>query len=108
MAHIAALCTHPAHPHQSPFASDVSPSSHPPAFADQAPITPILPSASISIEPSVADPPPTRDYVANANVLPTVEEDEEKRCWICHGDETDSEGRWVKPCKCSLICHEEC
>lgn len=35
-------------------------------------------------------------------------DDEEKRCWICFGEEEDSEGKWVKPCKCSLICHEEC
>ncbi|KAG2172553.1 hypothetical protein INT44_002568 [Umbelopsis vinacea] len=39
---------------------------------------------------------------------PQQDEEEEKRCWICFGDEEDSEGKWVKPCKCSLICHEEC
>jgi len=39
---------------------------------------------------------------------PHQDEEEEKRCWICFGEEEDSEGKWVKPCKCSLICHEEC
>jgi hypothetical protein len=39
---------------------------------------------------------------------PQIEEEEVKRCWICFGEEEDSEGKWVKPCKCSLICHEEC
>ncbi|CAH1764652.1 13292_t:CDS:2 [Entrophospora sp. SA101] len=33
---------------------------------------------------------------------------EERRCWICYGEENDSIGKWVKPCRCSLICHEEC
>ncbi|CEP20117.1 hypothetical protein [Parasitella parasitica] len=31
-----------------------------------------------------------------------------KRCWICFGEETDSEGRWVNPCQCSLVSHEQC
>ncbi|KAI8079115.1 uncharacterized protein B0P05DRAFT_542438 [Gilbertella persicaria] len=31
-----------------------------------------------------------------------------KRCWICFGEETDSEGKWVYPCHCSLISHEQC
>ncbi|KAI9315086.1 hypothetical protein BX666DRAFT_1959224 [Dichotomocladium elegans] len=30
------------------------------------------------------------------------------RCWICFGEETDSIGNWVKPCRCSLIAHERC
>ncbi|KAI9298950.1 hypothetical protein K502DRAFT_339041 [Neoconidiobolus thromboides FSU 785] len=33
---------------------------------------------------------------------------ENKRCWICFGEENDSEGHWIKPCHCSLISHEEC
>ncbi|CAG8510203.1 2661_t:CDS:2 [Scutellospora calospora] len=36
------------------------------------------------------------------------EEIKDKRCWICFGEESDSVGKWVRPCKCSLICHEEC
>jgi hypothetical protein len=49
--------------------------------------------------------PPQQQPVVNT---PQLEEEEEKRCWICFGEEEDSEGKWVKPCKCSLICHEEC
>jgi hypothetical protein len=33
---------------------------------------------------------------------------EPKRCWICLGDDSDSEGNWVKPCFCSLSSHEHC
>lgn len=32
----------------------------------------------------------------------------ERRCWICFGEDTDSDGRWVKPCPCSLVSHEQC
>ncbi|RHZ74159.1 hypothetical protein Glove_227g32 [Diversispora epigaea] len=38
----------------------------------------------------------------------TLEQVDDKRCWICFGEESDSVGKWVRPCKCSLICHEEC
>ncbi|KAI8347677.1 hypothetical protein BD560DRAFT_411011 [Blakeslea trispora] len=31
-----------------------------------------------------------------------------KRCWICFGEDTDSEGKWVFPCQCSLVSHEQC
>ncbi|GAA5813133.1 hypothetical protein MFLAVUS_006602 [Mucor flavus] len=34
--------------------------------------------------------------------------DTNKRCWICFGEDTDSVGRWVNPCNCSLISHEQC
>ncbi|KAI9491994.1 hypothetical protein BDB00DRAFT_830683 [Zychaea mexicana] len=34
--------------------------------------------------------------------------DEGRRCWICFGEDADSEGNWVKPCKCSLVSHEKC
>jgi hypothetical protein len=34
--------------------------------------------------------------------------DNNKRCWICFGEDTDSEGRWVNPCQCSLVSHEQC
>jgi hypothetical protein len=33
---------------------------------------------------------------------------EERRCWICFGDSSDSQGQWVKPCKCSLEAHQTC
>ncbi|KAI7905489.1 uncharacterized protein BX663DRAFT_499905 [Cokeromyces recurvatus] len=33
---------------------------------------------------------------------------EERRCWICFGDSTDSQGPWVKPCKCTLEAHQCC
>lgn len=33
---------------------------------------------------------------------------EERRCWICFGDSSDSQGKWVKPCKCSLEAHQTC
>ncbi|OAD75239.1 hypothetical protein PHYBLDRAFT_71997 [Phycomyces blakesleeanus NRRL 1555(-)] len=41
---------------------------------------------------------------------PTYSETEynERRCWICFGEDGDSEGRWVSPCQCSLIAHEKC
>ncbi|KAI8332217.1 hypothetical protein BC941DRAFT_436932 [Chlamydoabsidia padenii] len=31
-----------------------------------------------------------------------------RRCWICFGEDEDSVGRWVKPCPCSLVSHEQC
>lgn len=37
-----------------------------------------------------------------------IASDEERRCWICFGEDGDSEGNWVKPCKCSLVSHEQC
>ncbi|KAI8095031.1 uncharacterized protein B0P05DRAFT_524430 [Gilbertella persicaria] len=33
---------------------------------------------------------------------------EERRCWICFGDSSDSEGQWIKPCQCSLEVHQSC
>lgn len=38
----------------------------------------------------------------------SLDNDIERRCWICFGDEFDSEGSWVKPCHCSLVSHEQC
>ncbi|KAG1187669.1 hypothetical protein G6F36_005245 [Rhizopus arrhizus] len=32
----------------------------------------------------------------------------ERRCWICFGDSSDSQGKWVKPCQCSLEAHQSC
>ncbi|CAJ0919162.1 1766_t:CDS:2 [Entrophospora sp. SA101] len=45
---------------------------------------------------------------SSSNLQPNSQSVEDKRCWICYGEENDSVGKWVKPCKCSLICHEEC
>ncbi|KAK3824450.1 MAG: hypothetical protein JOS17DRAFT_751862 [Linnemannia elongata] len=33
---------------------------------------------------------------------------EQNRCYICFGTDEDSVGRWVKPCQCTLISHEDC
>ncbi|KAI8646834.1 hypothetical protein BD408DRAFT_409288 [Parasitella parasitica] len=33
---------------------------------------------------------------------------DERRCWICFGDSFDSQGKWVKPCQCSLEAHQTC
>ncbi|KAF9916690.1 hypothetical protein BX616_003114 [Lobosporangium transversale] len=33
---------------------------------------------------------------------------EPNRCYICFGTDEDSVGRWVKPCQCTLISHEDC
>ncbi|KAF9985755.1 hypothetical protein BGZ65_009960 [Modicella reniformis] len=34
--------------------------------------------------------------------------EELNRCYICFGTDEDSVGRWVKPCQCTLISHEDC
>lgn len=40
---------------------------------------------------------------------PTSSNVEERRCWICFGDSSDSQGQhWVKACQCSLEAHESC
>ncbi|CAO3625329.1 unnamed protein product [Cunninghamella echinulata] len=35
-------------------------------------------------------------------------DEEDRRCWICFGEDGDSEGNWVNPCPCSLVAHEKC
>ncbi|KAL1924159.1 uncharacterized protein VTP21DRAFT_7194 [Calcarisporiella thermophila] len=41
--------------------------------------------------------------------LPSSSREDPRKCWICFGDDAESAGkRWVKPCQCSLISHEEC
>ncbi|KAF9423043.1 hypothetical protein BGZ76_003696, partial [Entomortierella beljakovae] len=42
----------------------------------------------------------------NATSTPVYQEP--NRCYICFGTEEDSVGRWVKPCQCTLISHEDC
>lgn len=39
---------------------------------------------------------------------PQRNDTEEKRCWICFGDNSDTQGQWVRPCKCSLEAHQTC
>lgn len=38
----------------------------------------------------------------------TASYQEPNRCYICFGTDEDSDGRWVKPCQCTLISHEDC
>lgn len=41
----------------------------------------------------------------------TVEQVQQKTCFICYedeGEEGSSHGKWVHPCKCSLVAHEDC
>ncbi|OBZ89487.1 E3 ubiquitin-protein ligase MARCH5 [Choanephora cucurbitarum] len=33
---------------------------------------------------------------------------DDRRCWICFGDSSDSQGQWIKPCQCSLEAHQSC
>ncbi|KAK3812017.1 MAG: hypothetical protein J3Q66DRAFT_50755 [Benniella sp.] len=44
---------------------------------------------------------------SNAASGPAPQEDL-NRCYICFGTDEDSVGRWVKPCQCTLISHEDC
>jgi hypothetical protein len=46
--------------------------------------------------------------VRTRNTQPTPVKDDTQRCWICFEDVTESTGRWVKACHCSLIGHEIC
>ncbi|KAF8986489.1 hypothetical protein BGZ46_000020 [Entomortierella lignicola] len=45
---------------------------------------------------------------STAGPAPAPGYQEPNRCYICFGTEEDSEGRWVKPCQCTLISHEDC
>ncbi|KAI9005501.1 hypothetical protein CLU79DRAFT_713067 [Phycomyces nitens] len=56
-------------------------------------------SSSSSSTILASKPPPTNTTETN---------EAQKRCWICFGEDSDSEGRWVRPCRCSLVSHEEC
>lgn len=53
------------------------------------------------------------DATSSHQVAPSSEasmkdEPNERRCWICFGEDEDSVGCWVKPCPCSLVSHEQC
>jgi hypothetical protein len=50
----------------------------------------------------------TNQSSANVTLKNTNNAAETKRCWICFGEDTDSEGKWVHPCQCSLVSHEQC
>lgn len=80
------------------------------------PLSRSLSGTSIFSTPSLASPktpatscesPIPFPYKEKESVI-LFEKDSFKRCWICFGDESDSEGVWVKPCHCSLVSHEEC
>ncbi|KAG0206290.1 hypothetical protein B0O80DRAFT_432118 [Mortierella sp. GBAus27b] len=49
---------------------------------------------------------PSQSQASSSNSRPAHED--LNRCYICFGTDEDSEGRWVKPCQCTLISHEDC
>jgi hypothetical protein len=59
---------------------------------------------SIASTSSSTQPATSIDFTTSNNNFET----ENKRCWICFGEDSDSEGKWVRACRCSLISHEEC
>ncbi|KAI8097572.1 uncharacterized protein BX664DRAFT_326713 [Halteromyces radiatus] len=56
-----------------------------------------------SLLPSPCSSQATTSQQPNNNEVTT-----ERRCWICFGEDKDSDGKWVKPCPCSLVAHEQC
>ncbi|KAJ2958797.1 hypothetical protein NQZ79_g5633 [Umbelopsis isabellina] len=68
----------------------------------------ILAPRPVAAQTTVPQPIQEQQSSQPTNNVVYGDEEEPKRCWICFGEDEDSEGRWVKPCKCSLICHEEC
>lgn len=66
------------------------------------------PSLTSPITPSTSCESPIPFSLIDKEPTILFEKDTFKRCWICFGDESDSEGVWVKPCHCSLVSHEEC
>ncbi|GJJ73210.1 hypothetical protein EMPS_05568 [Entomortierella parvispora] len=55
---------------------------------------------------STSQSPPSNTIAASSS--PSGPYQEPSRCYICFGTEEDSVGRWVKPCQCTLISHEDC
>jgi hypothetical protein len=55
-------------------------------------------------------PSSANSFVANHELINIgyQDSDQDRQCWICYGDDTDSEGNWVSPCPCSLVVHEKC
>jgi hypothetical protein len=64
------------------------------------------PSGSSNSSVCTADSSDSSTILAPRPPPPVVTE--ESRCWICFGDSSDSQGKWVKPCKCSLEAHQSC
>ncbi|ORZ19625.1 hypothetical protein BCR42DRAFT_449342 [Absidia repens] len=51
---------------------------------------------------------PRKTSVAKTEHSHETIDQEDHRCWICYGEDSDSEGKWVSPCPCSLVAHEKC
>ncbi|CAO3587940.1 unnamed protein product [Absidia cylindrospora] len=68
-------------------------SSSPSSSSSRSTIQNTKPSDSTSEEP--------------ANII-TQNIEQDRQCWICYGNDDDSEGNWVSPCPCSLTAHEKC
>lgn len=48
---------------------------------------------------------------ATPTLAPPLQSSDHKTCFICYedeGEEGSSHGKWVHPCKCSLVAHEDC
>ncbi|OZJ03971.1 hypothetical protein BZG36_03236 [Bifiguratus adelaidae] len=73
--------------------------------AHEATITTTPPALSSALD-AASRQPITSPHSHSPTPVPLSED--ERKCWICFGEEEDSEGRWVRPCQCSLISHEEC
>ncbi|KAI8870467.1 hypothetical protein GQ42DRAFT_15470 [Ramicandelaber brevisporus] len=56
----------------------------------------------------ITDPVPTTGAKNNHRTDTTEADEDTVRCWICFGDDSDSHGRWVTPCGCTLVAHEVC
>lgn len=57
---------------------------------------------------NLEDPEYAASITHSEQIVQDQESDVQLRCWICFGDEIDSQGKWVNPCHCSLVSHEEC
>ncbi|KAL9538630.1 hypothetical protein PS6_011502 [Mucor atramentarius] len=65
-------------------------------------------SSSSSSVVSSADSSDSSTILAPRQPTRVIASPDEQRCWICFGDSSDSQGKWVKPCKCSLEAHQTC
>ncbi|KAG0290946.1 hypothetical protein BGZ98_003231 [Dissophora globulifera] len=66
------------------------------------------PSSSSSHTAPALAPTSTSTSTSTSASASTPVYQEPNRCYICFGTEEDSVGRWVKPCQCTLISHEDC
>ena len=62
-------------------------------------------SSSSSSTSSFSDSSDSSTILAPRQPTRTVDD---RRCWICFGDSSDSQGQWIKPCQCSLEAHQSC